>query len=172
VQRFMAVVLAGVVLATPAFAPETVSPEEEQIINHRIEEELDVPEVEPTPERTPGKLGTVVGRLVWLPTRTPTPTPLPTATPVPPSRTILAKVTAYCLRGRTYSGTFVRDGVVAVDPRVIPLGSVLRIDGFGSRLFVAEDTGGGVRGNHIDVWFSSCDAAIRWGVQERQVKIW
>jgi hypothetical protein len=42
---------------------------------------------------------------------------------------------------------------VAVDPSVIPLGSRLRIEGYPDMTFIAEDTGGGVRGNHVDIFF-------------------
>lgn len=82
----------------------------------------------------------------------------------------IATVTAYCLQGRTRSGTPVRWGVVAVDPRVIPLGSKIQIEGFGE-IFVAEDTGGGVRGNWVDIWFDNCAAARAFGMQSRRVTI-
>lgn len=62
--------------------------------------------------------------------------------------------TCYELRGRTASGTYVHDGTVAVDPNVIPLGSSLHIEGWGNG--TAEDTGGAIKGHHIDIWRSSC----------------
>jgi 3D (Asp-Asp-Asp) domain-containing protein len=52
----------------------------------------------------------------------------------------------------TASGRCARsDRTVAVDPRVIPMGSELLIEGLGRRR--AEDVGGGIRGNHIDVYY-------------------
>lgn len=68
-------------------------------------------------------------------------------------------VTAYCLSGRTASGTPVRRGTVAVDPAVIPMRSRLWIPGYGRG--VALDTGSAVRGLHVDVWMRSCAAAMR-----------
>jgi 3D (Asp-Asp-Asp) domain-containing protein len=95
----------------------------------------------------------------------------PPVLPVPSVlRQIRAVVTAYCLQGTTRSGTAVRSGVVATDPAVIPLGSRLTIDGLPG-LYSAEDTGSGVKGNHVDVWFSSCAAALGWGRQTRMVTI-
>lgn len=86
-------------------------------------------------------------------------------------RQLRAVVTAYCLQGRTRSGTAVRSGVVATDPAVIPLGSRLTIEGLPG-LYSAEDTGSGVKGNHVDVWFASCPAALNWGRQYREVSWW
>lgn len=68
-------------------------------------------------------------------------------------------VTAYCLQGVTATGTYVHPGTVAVDPKVIPLGSKVWVEGYGPG--VAEDTGGAVRGWHVDVWMPSCAAAMR-----------
>ena len=59
-------------------------------------------------------------------------------------------VTGYVLRGYTYTGTYVHPGTCAVDPRVIPLGSYIRIAGLGT--CHAEDTGGLIIGYRIDVW--------------------
>lgn len=63
--------------------------------------------------------------------------------------------------GVTYSGVPARAGVVAVDPEVIPLGSVLYVEGYG--LAVALDTGRAIRGRRIDVWFADVETARRWG---------
>lgn len=52
-------------------------------------------------------------------------------------------------------------GVVAVDPNVIPLGSLLYIEGYGYA--VAGDTGGAIKGNIIDVFFYSTEDALQWG---------
>lgn len=68
-------------------------------------------------------------------------------------------VTAYCLRGRTFTGSRVGHGSVAVDPDVIPLGSKLFIPHYGYGH--AVDTGSAVLGRHVDEWRSSCADAMR-----------
>lgn len=83
----------------------------------------------------------------------------------------VAKVTSYCLSGTTRSGTPVRPGVIAVDPNWIPLGATVLIEGL-EGTYLAEDTGGGVRGAHIDLWQGSCHDAINWGVRYREVSWW
>ena len=70
----------------------------------------------------------------------------------------------------TATGTAARAGrTVAVDPKVIPLGSKIYIEGLGER--IAEDTGGGVKGNHIDVYLGSVPQAVRFGVQRGTVSV-
>jgi len=89
------------------------------------------------------------------------------------------KATAYCScekccdkdpsdewYGITASGKRARWGTVAVDKRVIKLGSTLRIKGFPNTLFRAEDVGGAIKGNRIDVWFPSHREALKFGVQK------
>ena len=73
----------------------------------------------------------------------------------------------------TASGMRSGPNVVAVDPRRIPYGTRLKIEGF-ERTFVAGDTGGAMRnynGIAIDVYTSSFDTAMAFGVQERKIKI-
>ncbi|MBV7272708.1 DUF348 domain-containing protein [Clostridiaceae bacterium UIB06] len=70
--------------------------------------------------------------------------------------------------GITASGTVAkRNGdsysSVAVDPRVIPLGTKLYIEGYGYA--VAEDTGGAIKGNRIDLFFNSSSEVRSWGVK-------
>ena len=77
------------------------------------------------------------------------------------SITLTVSSTGYALSGRTATGIPAGYGVVAVDPSVIPLGTRLTIPGYGEG--VAADTGGGVRGNTIDVWFPTLAQARAWG---------
>lgn len=76
--------------------------------------------------------------------------------------------------GITRSGTKVRPGVVAVDPKVIPLGSKLyieSIDGTKSYGFAsAEDTGSAIKGNRIDLYYESRQEALKFG--RRKVKVY
>ncbi|MBB6218685.1 uncharacterized protein YabE (DUF348 family) [Anaerosolibacter carboniphilus] len=76
--------------------------------------------------------------------------------------------------GITRSGTKVRPGVVAVDPKVIPLGSKLYIeslDGWPDYGFaVAEDTGGAIKGNKIDLFYESASTVKKYG--RRKVKVY
>lgn len=62
----------------------------------------------------------------------------------------------------TASGTQVGVGTIAVDTNVIPLGTKVYIPQFG-RVFTALDTGGAVKGNIIDIFFTSGDEARQWG---------
>lgn len=57
--------------------------------------------------------------------------------------------------------------VIAVDPRVIPLGSLVEVQGLG--VYVAGDTGGAIKGNIIDIHYPTVSQALNWG--RRNVKI-
>ena len=59
--------------------------------------------------------------------------------------------------------------VIAVDPRVIPLGSKVYVDGYGYA--IASDTGGAIKGNKIDVFFPSKSDAYRWGRKTVKIKV-
>ena len=71
--------------------------------------------------------------------------------------------------GYTATGILAQEGVVAVDPHVIPLGTKLFVPGYGFAL--AADTGGAIIGNRIDLCMDSYDAAIEFGRRPVQVFI-
>ena len=78
--------------------------------------------------------------------------------------------TAYSLRGRTASGRPVAKGLIAADPRHLPLGSRVRLEaGAYSGEYLVADTGSMVRGRRIDIWTPSSREAMRFG--RRTVKL-
>ncbi len=71
---------------------------------------------------------------------------------------------------RTKAGTLpVPDWTIAADPRVLPIGSIVRVEGLGER--VVHDIGGGVRGRHIDLFMRTCGEARAWGRRLRWVSV-
>lgn len=91
-------------------------------------------------------------------------------------KVIVMQATAYdpTAGSTTATGTRARVGSVAVDPKVIPLGSKLYIesmDGFQSYGYAtAEDTGGAIKGNRIDLFYGSNREANNFG--RRNVKVY
>ncbi len=78
--------------------------------------------------------------------------------------------TAYSLRGKTASGRYVSQGIIAADPRILPLGSRVRLEaGAWSGEYLVADTGGAIRGRKIDIWTPSSREAMRFG--RRKVKL-
>ena len=71
--------------------------------------------------------------------------------------------------GITTSGKKTYWGAVAAGPK-IPLGTKMYIEGFGNKVFTAEDRGGGVRGYGIDIWFEQ--EADCWKFGRKKLKIW
>ncbi len=98
---------------------------------------------------------------------------------------VLFTCTAYCtcqkccgqfspeVTGReahTATGTIPTQGrTIAVDPSVIPYGSHVSIEGMGT--YVAEDCGGGVKRDHIDIYFDTHEAAVAFGTKRLYVTI-
>lgn len=70
--------------------------------------------------------------------------------------------------GTTKTGTRARFGIVAVDPRVIPLGTRVYVEGYGPGL--AADIGGAIKGHRIDLCFNSSHQARLWG--RKTVRVW
>lgn len=90
------------------------------------------------------------------------------------SRVLTMTATAYTSQDDgngsvTYRGHELRRGLAAVDPRVIPLGTRLFIKGYGYA--IADDIGGAIRGNKIDLAFENRAEALRFGVQKVTVYI-
>jgi 3D (Asp-Asp-Asp) domain-containing protein len=69
----------------------------------------------------------------------------------------------------TYIGSPIRHGVVAVDPKVIPLGSRVWVEGYGSA--IAEDEGSAIVGNRIDLAFNTRQEALNYGIQPVKVYV-
>ena len=89
-------------------------------------------------------------------------------------RALYVSATAYSAHdpgngNRTATGTLVRRGVIAVDPSVIPLGTRVFIPGYGEA--VAEDIGGGIHGQRIDVAFDTHAEALMFGRQDLEIFI-
>lgn len=98
------------------------------------------------------------------------------------SRTVVGEfvLTAYC--GENYphicndgDATKTATGIkptanrtIAVDPSVIPYGTKVYING---QEYIAEDCGGGIRGNRIDIFFDSHKDALDFGVQKAVVEV-
>lgn len=73
------------------------------------------------------------------------------------------------LDGITASGTIVNRGTTSVDPEVIPLGTKLYIEGYGYA--TALDTGGAIKGKHIDLYMDTKEEAFKWGRKDVKVTI-
>ena len=83
--------------------------------------------------------------------------------------------TAYCTgcSGTTAYGIDLRANpnrkVIAVDPKVIPLGTKVWVEGYGEA--IAGDIGGAIKGNKIDVFIPSYNNAMEWGVKKVKLKV-
>jgi 3D (Asp-Asp-Asp) domain-containing protein len=71
--------------------------------------------------------------------------------------------------GKTATGIPAAKGVIAADPRVIPLGTRVYVDGYGEA--IAADVGSAIKGNRIDVCFDTHEEAWSWGVKQTKVYI-
>ncbi len=82
------------------------------------------------------------------------------------------QATAYCLKGRTASGEYVRPGIIAADPRVLPLGTIVHIKaGRHTGTYKVADTGGLIKGRKVDIYFPTRKEAIQFGRQRVMVRV-
>ncbi len=86
--------------------------------------------------------------------------------------TMQVSATAYSCEGRTgicYSGTLARVGAIAVDPKIIPLGTKMYVvSNDGEYVYgycTAEDIGGGIKGHRIDLYFDTFADCYEFGVR-------
>ena len=81
------------------------------------------------------------------------------------------QATAYSVEGKTASGARTREGIVAADPAVLPLGSRIRVSDAGeySGEYVVKDTGRAIKGRELDIYLADDGEAKRFG--ERRVKV-
>ena len=89
-------------------------------------------------------------------------------------RSVYVEATAYSpfdpgAGTHTARGNLVRRGIIAVDPRFIPLGTRVYIPGYGEA--VADDTGGAIVGNRIDIAFDTYGEAMHFGRQHLEIYI-
>jgi len=83
-------------------------------------------------------------------------------------------VTAYCTGRITQSGARVRAGMAAADPRVLPVGSTIRIDGRGRAydgIYTVTDTGAAIKGRKLDLYIDDCAEAEQFGRKTMRVAL-
>jgi 3D (Asp-Asp-Asp) domain-containing protein len=91
-----------------------------------------------------------------------------------PDHTMRLVATAYCQQGTTKSGANTQPGIVAADPKVLPIGTVLRIVAPVSQyggIYTVMDTGAAVKGRTVDIFMPSCARAVRFGRKTVRVRI-
>lgn len=72
--------------------------------------------------------------------------------------------------GVTSSGAMARPGTLAADTSIYPYGTIMYIPGYGYGR--VEDTGGAIKGQHIDLYRPNHGFARLWGVRSKKVKVW
>ncbi|MBZ4687820.1 MAG: hypothetical protein JG764_1453 [Clostridiales bacterium] len=86
-----------------------------------------------------------------------------------PVKELEVEATAYTHTGNTtFTGIWPYVGIVAVDPKVIPLGTKMYVEGYG--FAEAQDTGGAIKGEKIDVFMDTREEALKWG--RKKVKVY
>jgi 3D (Asp-Asp-Asp) domain-containing protein len=82
--------------------------------------------------------------------------------------------TAYCKGHTTASGVAVRAGIAAADPRLLPVGSVVKIDGVPEQhqgIYTVLDTGPKVQGRQVDLYMWSCHEALAFGRRKAAITV-
>ena len=93
-------------------------------------------------------------------------------TPAAP-KTRAFEATAYTIEGKTASGKQTRHGIVAADPRVLPIGTRIRVSDAGaySGEYEVADTGRTIKGQEIDIYIRNGAEAKRFGRKIVQVEV-
>jgi 3D (Asp-Asp-Asp) domain-containing protein len=87
------------------------------------------------------------------------------------AKVISMKASAFTLKGKTAAGTPAREGIVAADPDVLPLGTRIRVSGAGAYdgVYIVTDTGRRIQGQEIDIYVRTAAEAKEFG--EKMVKV-
>ena len=151
----------------------------------KVESQNKIPEPSPIINETPEAIPKPAEEVKPIPPpETPAPTSKKPSSSTPPSNykeVLDISATAYApgphdndqWGNKTYIGSQVRPGIIAVDPTVIPLGSRVYIqypDGHGEYA-IAEDTGGAIKGNRVDVAKWTVNEAQDFGIQKVKVYV-
>jgi 3D (Asp-Asp-Asp) domain-containing protein len=96
--------------------------------------------------------------------------------PAPPKTgtRVTFDATAYCKGDLTAAGISVQAGMAAADPKILPLGSVIRVDRIAPRyqgIYSVLDTGPMIQGRELDIYMWSCDEALAFGRQKVVVTV-
>ena len=84
------------------------------------------------------------------------------------------EATAYCRGTVTASGINVRAGIAAADPKILPIGSVVQIDGVAAPyhgVYTVLDTGPEIQGREVDIYMWNCDEAVKFGRKQVRVTV-
>ena len=93
-------------------------------------------------------------------------------------RTLSMVTTGYCPCAKcnfpyggqpSYLGYPLARGIIAVDPNIIPMGTRLYVEGYGSG--IAADQGNAIKGNRLDLFFDTHQEALKWGIRTVKVTI-
>lgn len=93
------------------------------------------------------------------------PDPQDVASPAPGVR-LRFRATAYCKGTTTASGAGIQTGIAAADPDLLPVGSVIRVEGLSTRyngIYTILDTGPRVKGRQVDIYMWNCNEALAFG---------
>jgi rare lipoprotein A len=120
--------------------------------------------------------GTLTVAMIGCTERPPTNQPAPVAAAVPTAaapKTQAFEATAYTIEGKTASGKQTRQGIVAADPNVLPVGSRIRVSDAGSYSgeYEVADTGRAIKGHEIDIYIENGAEAKRFGRRSVQVEV-
>ena len=96
------------------------------------------------------------------------------ARPPAPGARLVFTATAYCKGLVTAAGVAAQSGVAASDPTLLPLGSIVELDGANEQydgIYSVVDTGPAVQGREIDLYMWSCHDALKFGRQQVRLTV-
>jgi len=94
--------------------------------------------------------------------------------PLQPGFRLAFAATAYCRGETTASGVAVRAGIAAADPKVLPIGSVVQVDGIAEAyrgIYTVLDTGPEIQGREVDLYMWNCTEARAFGRRSVDVTV-